>query len=84
MDVRLEIPDSVAQAIRLPESDLRGGLLVELALALYSRGILGLGKARELAELPALEFGRLLGERGIPRQYSEGDLADDLRYAGRQ
>jgi predicted HTH domain antitoxin len=49
MDVELIIPDSVAQAIRLPEERISQELLVELAIALYRRGILSFGKARELA-----------------------------------
>jgi predicted HTH domain antitoxin len=81
--IRLDIPDSVTKAIRLPEPSMRDDLLVELALALYGRGVLGFGKARELADLPKLEFGRLLGSRGIPRQYGPEDLADDLEYACR-
>lgn len=83
MGIRLDIPDSVTKAIRLPEPSMRDDLLVELALALYARGALAFGKARELADLPKLEFGRLLGSRGIPRQYSPEDLADDLEYARR-
>lgn len=83
MGIRLEISDSVAKAIRLPEPSMHDDLLAELALALYARGVLGFGKARELADMPKLEFGRLLGVRGIPRHYGPEDLADDLEYARR-
>jgi predicted HTH domain antitoxin len=82
MSVRLEIPDSVAQAMRLPEQERAARLLVELALALYAQGILSFGKARELAGLGHYEFGKLLGERGIPRHYTTEELQDDINYAG--
>lgn len=82
MSVRLEIPDSVAQAMRLPEQERTARLLVELALALYAQGILSFGKASELAGLGYYEFGKLLGERGIPRHYTVEELQDDINYAG--
>ena len=53
----------------------------ELALALYARDILSFGKARELAALSKHEFHTLLGEREIPRHYTEAELAEDLDYA---
>jgi predicted HTH domain antitoxin len=81
MSLVLEIPDEVAQAIRLPAGDRRESLMIELALALYARGILSFGKARELTPLNRIEFGLLLGRRGIPRHYTEDDLADDIAYA---
>lgn len=83
MSINLEIPDHVAQAIRLPLEEQQQQLLVELAVALYARGILSFGKARELAGLSKYEFGLLLGKRRIPRHYSSEDLQDDLMYARR-
>jgi predicted HTH domain antitoxin len=79
--VQLHIPTSVAWAIRLPEKRLVQNLLEELAVALYIQGILSFGKARELASMGKYEFGRLLGERGVPRHYSREELEDDLTYA---
>lgn len=81
MTIHLEIPDSVAQALRLPAVRRQQQLLVELALSLYAQGILSFGKARELASMERLAFSRLLGERNIPRHYAEDDLQDDLSYA---
>lgn len=48
MALELRIPDSVTEAIRLPKDGMSGQLLVELAVALYTGGILSFGKAREL------------------------------------
>lgn len=81
MSILLEIPDSVAQAIRLPLVEQKQQLLVELALALYAQGALSFGKARELAGLDKYEFGLLLGQRRIPRHYTAEDLQDDIAYA---
>ncbi|HID31530.1 MAG TPA: UPF0175 family protein [Desulfobacterales bacterium] len=81
MELQLRIPDSVAQAIRLPEERIVQELTVELAVALYARGFLSFGKARELAGMGKHEFGQLLGKRGIVRHYGRQELEDDLTYA---
>ena len=84
MTISIEIPDSVARAMRLPPADQRHQLKVELALSLYAQGILSFGKARELAGTTKLEFGLLLGKRNIPRHYEQEDLAGDLAYGSGQ
>lgn len=80
-NLHLLIPDSVVQAIRLPEERLSEELLEELAVALYTQGLLPFGKARELASMGNYEFGRLLGQRGVSRHYGHEELEDDLTYA---
>jgi predicted HTH domain antitoxin len=84
MSILLEIPDSVARAMRLPPKEKRRQLKTELAVSLYAQGILSLGKACELAGMSKVEFGLLLGRRNIPRLYDEQDLQDDLSYASGQ
>lgn len=81
MSLMLEIPNEIERALRLPESGRDAQLLQELAVALYSRGILSFGKARQLAGLSHHELGALLGARGIPRHYGENELREDLDYA---
>jgi predicted HTH domain antitoxin len=83
MSIELYIPDSIAQALRLPPLEQQQQLTIELAMALYARGILSFGKARELAGLSKYEFGLLLGKRGIPRHYAADDLQSDVTYARR-
>ena len=80
MTILLEIPDSVARAMRLPPDEKRRQLKVELAVSLYAQSILSFGKACELAGMSKLEFGILLGKRNFPRQYSEQDLQDKISY----
>ena len=81
MGLQLHIPDSVTQAIRLPEKRMEEELLVELAIALYAQEVLSFGKARELAGMSKQEFGQLLGRRGVIRHYGRAELEDDLAYA---
>ena len=81
MSLKLDIPDDVAHALRLPPAEAVEEMRKELALGLYARGALGFGKARALARLSTWEFDELLGERGVIRPYGEDDLAMDLSYA---
>ena len=81
LSIRLEIPDSIAQAMRMPAADQEQQLLVELAVALYAQGVLSFGKARELAQMDRFAFSQLLGRRHVPRHYDTQDLQDDAAYA---
>lgn len=81
MGLYLQVPDSVTQAIRLPEKRMQEGLLLELAVALYAQEVLPFGKARELAGATRREFAHILGQRGVARHYGKDELEDDLSYA---
>jgi predicted HTH domain antitoxin len=47
----LEIPYEVLEGAKLPEKEMENEFRKELALALYARGVLSLGKARLLARM---------------------------------
>lgn len=51
---------------------------VELALELYQREKLSLGKAAQLAGMERFEFQVLLGERGLCLTLDVDDLEEDL------
>lgn len=80
----VDIPDSVARSLRLPETEVEPRLRSELAVALYAQGILPLGKASELAGVSRYQFSDLISRRGIARHYTDDDMARDLQYAGGQ
>ena len=77
----LEVPREVVEAVRLPFDEMDREFRKELALALYQREVLSLGKARVLAQMTKWEFEELLGQRGIVRHYTRADLEEDIRYA---
>lgn len=77
----ITIPEDVLTAMRLPEEDRERVLKVELAVALYQRGILSLGKARKLAGMTKWEFIEELARRGVRRHYSGEELEEDLTFA---
>ena len=78
----LDIPEDVVQALRLPRKDTQGELRRLLAVTLYAKGILGVGKARELAGLSKLEFYTLLKKEGVALNYDEADLEADIKTIG--
>ncbi len=84
MNVTLDIPDAIMAVLPTAPRERDARLLLELAVALYAKGALSLAQGAELAGLSRMDFGREVGERGIPRHYGAEDLAEDLAYAGRQ
>jgi predicted HTH domain antitoxin len=79
--VQIDIPESIASSLRLPAPEIEPRLRTELAVALYTQGILPFGKASELAGMSRFVFGDLLTHREIPRHYTGEELAQDLSYA---
>ena len=78
--ISLEIPPEILNATRLPPKEMEREFRLELALALYQRGVLSLGKARLLADMTRWSFEELLGQRKIPRHYTDADLQEDIQY----
>ncbi len=70
----LEISQDVLDSARLTLYDMK----VELAVSLYAQGRLGIGKARELAEMSLWTFRQLLAFRRISPHYDEIDLQEDV------
>jgi predicted HTH domain antitoxin len=78
----LQVPQDILDSARLTVSELK----VEMAIYLYTRGRLSVGKARELAEVSLWEFRQLVASRRISPHYDESDLDEDmatLREMGR-
>ena len=69
------------QGLRIPEGEIAQRLRTELAVTLYTQGALSLGKAAELAEMNRMLFGEIVGQRGVPRDYGDAELAQEASYA---
>ena len=78
MQLLIELPDEITQAMRLPADEIQTRIRQELAIRLYAKGVLSFGKARELAGLSRWVFHDLLGDEGIERRYGPRELAEDL------
>ena len=70
----MTLPDELLESAKLTLGELKA----ELALALFQRERLTLGQAAILAELPQLDFQRLLASRQIPLHYGLDEMEEDL------
>ena len=78
MPLQLEFNDEIQDALRIPPDEQEGRLRRELALRLYEKRLLSLGKARQLAGMEKWNFLLLLAQDGISRQYDKKELEQDL------
>ena len=74
----LAIPDSVLHSLKLPEKTVEHDLLQLLAVKLYEKGALGLGKASELSGVSRANFCHILKEEGVFLNYDDEELDRDL------
>ena len=77
----IAIPSDILNSMKIPRSDQEQVLKLELALALYQRGILAMGPARRLAGTSKREFLDELGKRKIERHYTMEELEEDVAFA---
>lgn len=78
MTLQLEFNDEIQDALRIPLDEQKGRLRRELALRLYEKGLLSLGKARQFAGMEKWNFLLLLAQEGISRQYDKMEIDRDL------
>ena len=70
----IEIPDTV---LEYPLD--RNKMLLEIAIYLFEKDILTLGKAAELVGIPKMQMQNEIGGRGINMHYDEEMLENDLK-----
>lgn len=75
----IEASKDLVESLKIPRREALKRLKEELAVRLYEKGLLGFGKARELAGMTKWEFHFLLGVEGIARHYDVEDLEEDLK-----
>ncbi len=70
-------------AVPLDEEMLKSGVHVALAIRLFDEGVVSLGKAAKLAQLPVEPFIEKLGAAGIPVvRYDAKELDSELAIIG--
>jgi predicted HTH domain antitoxin len=76
----IAIPSDVLNSMKIPRGDKEQVLKLELALALYQRGILAMGPSRRLANISKREFLQEPGKRKIERHYTAEELEEDMGF----
>jgi predicted HTH domain antitoxin len=79
----IAIPSDVLNSMKIPRCEQEQVLKLELALALYQRGILAMGPARRLAGISKREFLEEMGKRKIVRHYTAEELEEDVAFVKR-
>ncbi|WP_461866291.1 UPF0175 family protein [Thermococcus sp.] len=79
--MEIVIPEDILVSLKLPRTEVERELKLELAVILYSKGALSLGKAAKLAGITKRVFLEELAKRRIPRHYTEKELEEDLEFA---
>lgn len=69
------ISEDILYATRMTEAEF----LQEVAISLYEKGKLSLGKASKLAQMGRIQFQLLLASRQIPINYGIEDFEADLK-----
>lgn len=78
--IRIDIPEEIIAAGKIPKNKrVVDELKKEMAIHLYSRGILSLGGARRLAGMGKVDFHILLGQRMVSRHYDVEDYKKDKK-----
>jgi len=84
MPFLLEVSDEMLDALRFPRDEVDRELRTELAVALYARGALSIGKAVEMSQLSRWAFEDVLARRKVERAFTEAELEHDLSWAKRE
>ncbi len=79
MQLTIELPEDVSEALKVQWGDLPRRTLETLAIEGYRSGALTESQIRRMLSLESrLQVHALLKRHGVPYRYSEADLAQDL------
>lgn len=79
--ITISLSEDIVGSVRIPPDEIEEELRKELAVALYARQILSMGKARKLANVTVWEFRQLVAKHNLVTTYNEAELAEDIAYA---
>lgn len=81
--LQLEISEEVLREARIPPDEVKAMLYRELAVQLYSRGLLPKAAAQRLGGMERIAFDDLLGQRGVVSPLTFEEVESDLRNLDR-
>lgn len=77
-EVTVVIPSDLSRILRVDEKQLPKLVGIYLAVELYREGVVSLGKAAEIAGVTKAEMMEILASKGVPLNYTEEDLQEDI------
>ena len=76
MQITIEIPDDIVQNTPLSDEDW----MREIAIALFEKELITLGRASRIARMHQIEFQKLIASRGICVHYDVEDFELDIQH----
>lgn len=77
VEITLKLPKSILAVMDSTETDIGQSILETVAVALYHRRQISLGKAAEIAGIPVWQMNQVLAEHGVSLDYTAEDAAQD-------
>ena len=87
IEIMLKLPKSILALMGPTETNIEQSVIETIAVALYHRHQISLGKAAEIAGIPVEQMNQILAKHGVSLDYTAEDAAQDwntLRKVSRQ
>ncbi len=77
VEVMLKLPKSILALMGSTETNIGQSIIETVAVALYHRRQISLGKAAEIAGIPVEQMNQILAKHGVSLDYTTEDAAQD-------
>ena len=77
VEITLELPKSILSVMGSTETNIRQSIMETVAVALYHRRQISLGKAAEIAGIPVEQMNQILAKHGLSLDYTVEDVVQD-------
>lgn len=77
VEIMLKLPKSILAVMNSTETNIGQSILETVAIALYRRRQISLGKAAEIAGIPVGQMNQILAEHGVSLDYTAEDAIQD-------
>lgn len=77
VEITLKLPKSILPLMGSTETSIGQSIIETVAVALYHRRQISLGKAAEIAGIPVEQMNQLLAKHGVSLDYTAEDAAQD-------
>ena len=77
VEIMLKLPRSILALMGSMETNIGQSIIETVAVALYHRRQISLGKAAEIAGVPVEQMNEILAEHGVSLDYTAEDAAQD-------
>ena len=77
VEIMLKLPKSILAVMGSTETSIGQNIMETVAVALYNRRQISLGKAAEIAGIPVWQMSQILAKHGVSLDYTAEDAAQD-------